>query len=123
MEQSAFRNREPHRSRQRDSCLPPGGRRAGIGLPAWISAFRPHLAKSGVGPVRAVHMLCARPCGAWRHDVAPGNGFLIAGPGRRLSQALSRLGVSSFALVGKRQGGWVARELALLGPRKSRAWR
>ena len=44
--------------------------------------------------------------------------FSSPGQARVLSQALSSLGVSSFALVGNDTGGWVARELALLEPQK-----
>ena len=44
----------------------------------------------------------------------------FASPGQAavLGQALSTLGVSSFALVGNDTGGWIARELALLEPEK-----
>lgn len=44
--------------------------------------------------------------------------FSSPGQAGVLSQALSRLGVSEFALVGNDTGGWVARELALLEPQK-----
>ena len=44
--------------------------------------------------------------------------FSSPGQAGVLHQALSTLGVSSFALVGNDTGGWVARELALLEPEK-----
>src|SRR3989304_2992027 len=44
--------------------------------------------------------------------------FSSPGQAGVLSRALSKLGVSEFALVGNDTGGWVARELALLEPEK-----
>lgn len=40
--------------------------------------------------------------------------FSSEGQARLFQQALSRLGVSSYALLGNDTGGWIARELALL---------
>ncbi len=44
--------------------------------------------------------------------------FTSPGQAGVLRQALSRLAISEFALVGNDTGGWIARELALLEPEK-----
>src|ERR1051325_8574135 len=44
--------------------------------------------------------------------------YASPGQARALAGALSALGVGSFALVGNDTGGWIARELALVEPRR-----
>lgn len=44
--------------------------------------------------------------------------FSSQGEGKVFQQALSALGVSSYALMGNDSGGWVAREVALLEPER-----
>ncbi|HYB11868.1 MAG TPA: alpha/beta hydrolase [Myxococcota bacterium] len=51
------------------------------------------------------------------HSTAPED-YSSQGQARAFKEMLSQLGVASYALIGNDTGGWIARELALIDPRR-----